>query len=91
MLKTLRVPITSPCKTGLADNNRATAPATCGEAMEVPLRLVYAVSLARVAERVLVPGAEISGFSRMLPSAVMGPRLLKEAMLSVPVLSAPTL
>jgi hypothetical protein len=39
VLRTLRVAITSPRKTGLADNNNATAPATCGEAMEVPLRL----------------------------------------------------
>ena len=47
VLRTLRVPITSPCKTGLADNNNATAPATCGPAMEVPLRFAYAVSLVR--------------------------------------------
>ena len=43
-----------------------------------------------LAERVLVPGAAISGFIRPLPSAVTGPRLLKEAAVSVPVFSAPT-
>jgi hypothetical protein len=59
--------------------------------MEVPLRFAKAVSLLRVAERVPVPGAEISGFRRKLPSAVTGPRLLKEAMLSVAVVKAPTL
>ena len=39
---------------------------------------------------VLVPGAAMSGLIRLLPSAVTGPRLLKEAMESVPVVSAPT-
>jgi hypothetical protein len=37
-----------------------------------------------------VPGAEISGLIRLLPSIVTGPRLLNEAMLSVPVFNAPT-
>ena len=58
--------------------------------MEVPLANVYALSAVLEAERVLVPGAEISGFIRLLPSAVTGPRLLKEAIVSVPVFSAPT-
>ena len=66
------------------------APAICGVAMEVPLAIVYALSEVLLAERVLVPGAEISGFIRPLPSIVAGPRLLKEAMVSVPVFSAPT-
>ena len=57
--------------------------------MDVPLAVVYAVSLVLVAERVPVPGAQISGLIRPLPSAVTGPRLLKEAMLSVPVFNAP--
>jgi hypothetical protein len=35
-----------------------------------------------------VPGALISGLIRLLPSAVTGPRLLKEAMVSVPVFNA---
>ena len=58
--------------------------------MEVPLAIVYALSEVLVADRVFVPGAEISGLIRLLPSAVTGPRLLKEAIVSVPVLSAPT-
>ncbi len=65
------------------------APAICGVAMEVPLATVYALSELLLAERVLVPGALISGFVRLLPSIVAGPRLLKEAMVSVPVFSAP--
>jgi len=58
--------------------------------MEVPLANVYALSAVLEADRVLVPGAVISGFIRLLPSTVTGPRLLKEAIVSVPVLSAPT-
>ena len=42
-----------------------------------------------VDERVPVPGALISGFIRLLPSAVTGPRLLKLAIVSVPVFNAP--
>ena len=57
--------------------------------MDVPLANVYALSAVLEAERVLVPGAEISGLMRLLPSAVTGPRLLKEAMVSVPVFKAP--
>ena len=38
----------------------------------------------------LCPEQLISGFIRLLPSTVTGPRLLKEAMVSVPVFSAPT-
>jgi hypothetical protein len=62
----------------------------CGVAMEVPLAVVYALSPLLLAERVPVPGAVISGFIRPLPSIVTGPRLLNEAMLSVPVFNAPT-
>jgi hypothetical protein len=58
--------------------------------MDVPLAVVYAVSLLLLAERVLVPGAVISGLMRLLPSAVTGPRLLNPAMLSVLVFNAPT-
>ena len=65
------------------------APAMCGVAMEVPLKFAYELSLAFVEERVPVPGAVISGLMRLLPSAVTGPRLLNEAMLSVPVFKAP--
>ena len=74
---------------GIADHSRATAPAMCGVAMDVPLKFAYELSLAFVHERVFVPGAEMSGLIRLLPSAVTGPRLLKEAIVSVPVLSAP--
>ena len=58
--------------------------------MDVPLAVVYALSPALVAERVLVPGAVISGLMRLLPSAVTGPRLLNPAIVSVPVFNAPT-
>ena len=58
--------------------------------MDVPLAIVYAVSELLVAERVLVPGAVISGLIRLLPSTVTGPRLLKEAIVSVLVIRAPT-
>jgi hypothetical protein len=74
----------------MAFHNKAIAPAICGVAMDVPLKLPYEVSLSLRQERVLVPGAQISGFIRPLPSAVTGPRLLKPAMLSVPVFRAPT-
>ena len=57
--------------------------------MEVPLANVYALSEVFEADRVFVPGALMSGFMRPLPSTVTGPRLLKEAIVSVPVLSAP--
>jgi hypothetical protein len=78
------------CKLGMADHNSAMAPAICGVAMEVPLAKVYALSLVLLAERVPVPGAVISGLMRLLPSAVTGPRLLKLAIVSVPVFNAPT-
>jgi hypothetical protein len=57
--------------------------------MDVPLKFAYELSLALVDERVPVPGALISGFIRPLPSVVTGPRLLKEAIVSVSVFSAP--
>jgi hypothetical protein len=78
------------CKLGMADHNKAMAPAICGVAMDVPLAVVYEASPALLAERVLVPGAVISGFVRLLPSLVTGPRLLKLAIVSVPVFKAPT-
>jgi hypothetical protein len=74
----------------MADHSSAIAPEICGVAIDVPLAVVYAVSLVLEHERVPVPGAVISGFIRLLPSAVTGPRLLKLAIVSVPVLSAPT-
>lgn len=77
------------CNVGLADHSNATAPEMCGVAMEVPLAVVYALSALLSHERVLVPGALISGFIRPLPSMVTGPRLLKPAIVSVPVFKAP--
>ena len=47
--------------------------------MDVPLAVVYALSLVLEHERVPVPGAVISGLIRPLPSAVTGPRLLKRS------------
>jgi hypothetical protein len=76
-------------KLGIADQNNAMAPATCGVAIDVPLKFAYELSLAFVDERVPVPGALISGLIRLLPSAVTGPRLLKLAALSLPVTNAP--
>ncbi len=57
--------------------------------MDVPLAVVYALSLELEHERVPVPGAVMSGLMRLLPSAVTGPRLLKPAIVSVPVFNAP--
>jgi len=58
--------------------------------MDVPLANVYALSAVLEAERVLVPGAVMSGLIRPLPSTITGPRLLKTAIVSVPVFNAPT-
>jgi hypothetical protein len=88
--KALRLAVIWCRKLGMADHNNAIAPEMCGVAMDVPLAFVYAESLLLEAERVPVPGAAISGFMRLLPSAVTGPRLLKEAAVSVPVFKAPT-
>jgi len=46
--------------------------------------------VALVLDLVLVPGAAMSGFWRLLPSIVTGPRLLKPAMVSNPVFNALT-
>lgn len=74
----------------MADHSSATAPEMCGVAIDVPLAVVYALSLVLEHERVPVPGAAMSGLMRLLPSTVTGPRLLKPAMVSVPVVNAPT-
>ena len=76
-------------QTGDSDHSNASAPAICGVAMDVPLKFAYDVSLSLVQERVLVPGAQMSGLIRLLPSAVTGPRLLNPAIVSVPVFNAP--
>jgi len=57
--------------------------------MDVPLKFAYELSVSFVDERVFVPGALMSGLIRLLPSTVTGPRLLKEAIVSVPVFKAP--
>ena len=75
---------------GSAHQSRAMAPEICGVAMDVPLAVVYALSPVLEHDRVFVPGAVMSGLMRPLPSTVTGPRLLNEAMLSVPVFNAPT-
>ena len=68
---TCRVAAVSRASGGRADHNRATTPATCGAAIEVPLRAAYA--LPGIDERTLAPGATTSGFRRPEPSAVTGP------------------
>jgi hypothetical protein len=87
--KTVRLMSTWCRRLGNAHQSKPIAPAICGVAMDVPLAVVYALSLVLEHERVPVPGAVISGLIRPLPSLVTGPRLLKEAMPSVPVTSAP--
>jgi|APFre7841882793_1041355.scaffolds.fasta_scaffold141397_2 hypothetical protein len=49
--------------------------------MEVPLIDEYIPD--GVDERMPTPGAEMFGFKRLLPSTVTGPRLLKDAILSL--------
>jgi len=58
--------------------------------MDVPLKNAYELSEVFTEERVGLPGAAMSGLIRLLPSAVTGPRLLKPAIVSVPVFNAPT-
>jgi hypothetical protein len=45
---------------GLAASTKAATPATCGDAMEVPLLMLVAVAPLLEAEVMLVPGAKIS-------------------------------
>jgi hypothetical protein len=54
----------SRTKCGRADQSNATTPATCGDAIEVPLRLAKALSLPLLVERTLTPGADKFGLSR---------------------------
>jgi hypothetical protein len=83
---------TLPARAGFAEMISATTPATCGPAMLVPLRLEYALSALRVAERIPTPGAEMSGFLYgSAPGYVRtGPRLEKFAIVSFVALVAPT-
>src|SRR5574341_1563905 len=78
---------TCPRSDGSTEINRAANPATCGAAMLVPLREPYPPP--GKLELTPTPGADTSGFRRLLLSTVTGPRLLKLAMLSLLVV-APT-
>jgi hypothetical protein len=89
LFKASRLAVSWCRKLGTADHSRAIAPEMWGVAMDVPLAVVYALSPVLVHERVPVPGAEMSGLIRLLPSAVTGPRLLNPAIVSVPVVKAP--
>ncbi len=69
-------------QSGFACASRATAPATCGEAIDVPSAEVWCSSTgdpievpAARAETIAVPGAAISGFTARSPTR--GPRLEK--------------
>jgi hypothetical protein len=90
LFKASRLAVIWCLRLGMAHHSNPIAPEICGVAMDVPLAVVYALSLLLLAERVPVPGAVISGFIRLLPSAVTGPRLLNPAIVSVPVFRAPT-
>ena len=54
------------CNSARADHSSATAPATWGVAIDVPVRVPYASSDVFTLERVCVPGAVILGFMRLL-------------------------
>ncbi len=69
----------SPISAGLADQISATAPTTCGPAMDVPWFAPYVPPGSE--ESTSTPGAARSGLSRWLPSTVTGPRLLNCARL----------
>jgi hypothetical protein len=65
----------SPWIAGAADHMSATVPATCGEAIEVPLKAAY--EFVGTLLRTLTPGAEMFGFGP--PPKADGPRLEKLA------------
>src|SRR5262245_2671525 len=67
----------SPFNEGTSDQMRATVPATCGEAMDVPSKLAYA--LLGTLLRTPTPGAAMFGL--ISPANRDGPRLEKLAML----------
>ena len=58
------------------------APATCGVAIDVPLRPSPCSPLSARAEKIVSPGAAISGFSA--PSGRRGPRELNDDTVSTP-------
>ena len=65
---------------GYSCRRSAAAPATCGEAMLVPLMALYGPSGGGKAERMSVPGAATSGFRNDV--SPFGPRELLAAMMS---------
>ena len=71
-----RVAATSPFSAGAADHISATVPATCGAAIEVPLKPAYPPP--GTLERTFTPGAAMFGL--MPPSMPDVPRLEKSAM-----------
>ena len=54
----------SRTKCGRADQSKATTPATCGEAIDVPWLFPKLLSLPKVLERTATPGAERLGLSK---------------------------
>lgn len=56
----MRFVISAGVACGVLVSTRATTPATCGQAMEVPLMVAEAVSLALPADLMLEPGAKMS-------------------------------
>src|SRR5262245_7437103 len=72
---------TWPTSCGAADQSRATAPVTCGAEADVPENAEVYRSPG-FATRTVTPGAERSGFRRLDPSAVTGPREEKLAIAS---------
>jgi hypothetical protein len=75
----VRVALMFRAKAGTSDQISATAPATCGEAIEVPLKLAYVFVGLPTLLRTLDPGAAMFGFSS--PPKADDPRLEKPAML----------
>lgn len=73
--RSVRVSSIFPIRDGAAAQSSATAPATCGVAMDVPEMDLYA--LPGHVERTLTPGAEMFGFIE--PSRTEGPKPEKEA------------
>jgi len=71
------VPAMSPMSDGAADQISATVAATCGVAIEVPLKFAYPFPGTEL--RTSTPGAEMFGLMPL--STCEGPRLEKKAML----------
>jgi hypothetical protein len=69
------VAATFPCRAGFSDQMSATVPATCGEAIDVPLNAAY--EFVGTLLRTLTPGAAMFGFSP--PPKADAPRLEKLA------------